>query len=320
MDDEQLYRRAYLREKAARKEAEIILEHKTRALFDSNLELKAANAQLRAHQRQMVKTEKLAALGELAAGVAHEINNPLAFVLSNLNALNRHGKKLIEVALQASKIVDSQFCSLADKESVLLCQMLSEIDINYIANDSQLIFSEVDEGLERVKDIVANLRSFARTQPGDREEVNVTAALESALKIIHNQTKYHCLLAVDMAIESCLRGNTNELIQVFINIVLNAAQAIRKQGNIKIVGREQEKNIVITITDDGIGIPAENLGKVFDPFFTAKPMGEGTGLGLSVSYGIIKSLCGTITVDSEESVGTTFTISLPKEQRGEARF
>lgn len=308
-----LLQQAYRREKRARKETEEILEEKTLELFAANQELKAANEILRKQQRTMVKNEKLAALGELSAGIAHEINNPLAFIISNINTLDEYCTKFTEITHISQQIEHGERYNA--QAAFKLHDLLEQQDINYIINDSRLIFEEVREGLERVKDIVTNLKSFSRTQSSDREITDVRDCLTSALKIANNKVKYHCKVIQEFTDTPSIYCNKNELTQVFLNIIINAAQAIPEQGVITLSTRSSDDYIIIDISDTGIGIPEENLDKIFNPFFTAKPLGVGTGLGLSVSYGIIKDLDGTISAESSPGNGATFTILIPIDQR-----
>jgi signal transduction histidine kinase len=301
---------AYYREKEARKQAEVILEDKTRELFCSNVELKKANEELSRQQAQLVKTEKLAALGTLSAGVAHEINNPLSFVLSNISSLQRYCNKYIDVI----KTIKSANTELPESVAEAFAALEGRRDADYIINDTQVIFSEIDSGLQRVRDIVLNLKSFARTNPSDRSNANINEAIQSALKILNNELKYKCELNVDLQELPLIYCNLNEVSQVFLNIIHNAEQAIKKQGKITIRSWV-DKDIYISIADDGEGMSKETLSQIFNPFYTNKPMGKGTGLGLSVSHGIIEDLGGAIRVESEVGKGTEFTIILPTEQR-----
>ncbi len=301
---------AYYREKEARKQAEMILEDKTRELYISNQELKAANEELSRQQAHMVKTEKLAALGTLSAGVAHEINNPLSFVISNINALKRYCERYITVV----EAVKRSHAELPDTVGQAMASLEKKRDADYIINDTQVIFSEVDSGLKRVSDIVLNLKSFARTNPSDRNNADINEAIRSALKILNNEIKYKCELEVNLQELPEIYCNLNEVSQVFLNIIHNAVQAIKRQGTISISSWYDEA-INITIADDGEGMESETLGQIFNPFYTNKPLGMGTGLGLSVSHGIIEDLGGKISVKSELKKGTEFSIVLPVEQR-----
>ena len=293
MVDKSTYQRAYKLEKEARKEAERILEEKTLELYALNSELEHANKALKKQQSTLIRTEKFAALGQLSAGIAHEINNPLAFVISNMSTLEKYWRALTEK-------IDGQ--SLDDKTRFML-------------EDAMQMFPEMNEGLIRVKDIVVNLKSLARTQPGEMSAVNVNECVESALTILKNETKFHCQIEFKKGDIPLLKGSESELTQVFINLILNAAHAIREAGHdlgkIEISTSCDEPFISISIGDNGIGIPSENIDKIFNPFFTSKPVGEGTGLGLSVSFGIVENLGGTISVESEKGVGATFTVLLP---------
>ena len=301
-DETELYKTAYNREKIARREAEDILEDKTLELYAINRQLQKTNELLRGQQKSLVKTEKLVALGQLSAGVAHEINNPLAFVVSNFNSLKKYFKE-IEQAIENAK---------NNPQDPTFVEFIQSDDFDFIQNDSNLIFNEIHEGLERVKDIVGNLKSFSRTTTTDRSNTTIAEIIESALKLSHNETKYHCQIEINIEDDVPeIYCNKNQLVQVFINLVVNAAQALSKSGNIKIHAHANEDYIVIDVSDTGCGIPADKIDRVFDPFYTSKPLGEGTGLGLSVSYGIIKDMDGTISVESAQGEGSTFTVLLP---------
>jgi two-component system, NtrC family, sensor kinase len=310
MKNSDAFEDAYYREKKARKQAENILEEKTRELYISNQELKVANEELTRQQAQMVKTEKLAALGTLSAGVAHEINNPLSFVISNINALKRYCQRFINV-VDAVKRNQDEF---PESVNQAMADLEKKRDADYIINDTQVIFSEVNSGLKRVSDIVLNLKSFARTNPSDRNHADINEGIRSALKILNNEIKYKCELEVNLQTLPEIYCNLNEVSQVFLNIIHNAVQAIKKQGTIRI-NSWYDQAINITIADDGEGMDKEILAQIFNPFYTNKPLGMGTGLGLSVSHGIIEDLGGRISVKSEINKGTEFTIILPVEQR-----
>lgn len=304
------FEKAYNREKKARKQAEDILEEKSLELYAINKELESANQQLRLQQKNLVKTEKLVAIGQLAAGVAHEVNNPLAFVASNINTLKKY-------CAMFTKVVEVSTDQEQQKENKDLADEINEImrnESDYVINDTQLIFNEVEEGLNRVKDIVSNLRNFSRTKSSDVEDVDVNDCITSALKMLENKTKYHCKMVFNKGELPPIRGNSNKITQVILNIVVNAAQAIKNKGMITITSQDTDGFISVSIEDTGTGIEPKHLEKIFDPFFTAKPIGEGTGLGLSVSFNIIEDMGGTISVESELYKGSTFTILIPTEQ------
>lgn len=305
-DDIELYKKAYEREKLARKETELILEKKTHELFTVNQDLEHRNNLLKRQQKSLVLTEKLAALGQLAAGTAHEINNPLAFVISNIRTLKRYFDNYENLV----GLCRSDPAGVEELE-----RFFSRVDMDYLINDSQLIFGEVQEGLERVRDITTNMKRFSRSQPGDREHCNVQDVVETALKLSKNATKYHCVVVKDFQPTPQIYCNSNELVQVFLNLIINAAQAIKGAGEISIKSFVDDRQIVVDVSDDGCGIDDAHLGKIFDPFFTAKPLGQGTGLGLSVSYGLIKELDGDILVSSTKGEGSSFRVIIPTDQR-----
>jgi len=317
MDDLETYKTAYAREKSARKQSEQILEQKTHELMQSNIELQQLNETLSRQQTQLVQTEKLAALGTLAAGIAHEINNPMAFVASNIQALKRYCTSYVELC----RLVKQNQQSLPDSVSSGLDNIGKKRGVEYVLNDTELIFSEVESGLIRVQDIVSNLKSFARTKPGERHHSDVNEAISSALKILANELRYKCTVTTDLKELPSIYCNPNEVSQVFLNIIHNAAQSIETEGKIDISSRyiEMEAIIQVVIKDTGKGMDEETMAQVFNPFYTNKPMGQGTGLGLSVSHGIIEALGGSIKVTSQPKKGTTFFINFPVEQRSRPR-
>lgn len=293
----ELYKKALEREKLARQQAELILEEKVRDIHLVNEELCEANAKLKSQQKQLIRTEKLASLGVLSAGIAHEINNPLAFIKSNFTTLKRYFE-----AYQVS----------VNKDEVSTQEMRGKpLDFDFISKDTVLIFGEISEGMERVQDIVQELKSFARSKSSDRKLANPNDAFESAIKITYNQLKYKCSLGIKLGDIPEIECNVNELSQVFINMLMNAADAMDESGLIEIRSWFDGTLINFTIQDDGNGIPEEHLDQIFTPFFTAKPVGKGTGLGLSVSFGIIEDLGGNIEVETEVNKGTCFHITLP---------
>ena len=315
MTDQSDYEIAYRREKMARNDAEAILETKTRELYELNEALVSANVTLLTQQEQLVQTEKLASLGSLSAGIAHEINNPLAFVSSNINTLNKYAELYIGLT--------SLLLAIDEPLPLPIASKLQEIqegkrNIGYIINDTRLIFTEVKDGLERVRDIVASLKTFARSNPGDRADADINQAVNDALKILDSELKYRCKIDVQLKPLPPIYCNISEVGQIFINIIMNAYHAVGEDGVIK-VRSDSGDDIRVTIEDNGKGIPDDVLPNIFDPFFTNKPLGEGTGLGLSVSHGIIENLGGRIEVESKVGVGTRFIIIFPIKQRTEVR-
>ena len=274
-------------------------------LAEKNRALEATNAKLREMQTQLVHAEKMAALGQLVAGIAHEINNPLAFVNNNLVTIERDAKDLI-------RGLDAYRSAVANTPELAESLRGMEEDFELPTAQAELMQYVVDsrEGLERVKNIVINLRNFSRIDEGDTKDVDLIEGIESTLKIIAHLMKdrvdvekhYETLPRVE-----CYPGLLN---QVFMNLLVNATQAIPERGRITIRATSADGKVRIAITDTGCGMTPEVKQKIFDPFFTTKPVGAGTGLGLSTSYGIMQKHGGQILVDSTPGQGSTFTVVL----------
>lgn len=289
-----------------------------------NTELLASNHKLEQAQIQLLQSEKMASIGLLAAGVAHEINNPIGFVSSNLYALERYVKELLEL-LDAYEQLEtlvhpSQPGAEALASSVVpllagLRSLKEHIDLQFLREDAINLLSESHEGTARVKNIVQSLKDFAHaSHEDDWDFANIHTGLESTLKVVWNELKYKCEVVKDygqLPLVQCLLSQLN---QVFMNLLINAAQAIEEKGIITIRTGTQEQEVWIDIADTGKGIPAEQLSHIFDPFFTTKPIGKGTGLGLSVSYSIVHKHHGRIEVHSEVGKGSTFRVYLPVTQ------
>lgn len=313
-----LLEKAIKREQKARSEAEFLLEKKTCELIDINQQLSKMHSDLLVHQRQLISTEKLAALGELAAGIMHEVNNPLAFVSSNIGTLKDYCRLFMGLTETVYKLdKENSISTLLETESIKTMRME---DVPYILQDANSIFVEVKDGLERIRDIVSHLKDFARTKPGDRSELDVNEVIDSSLKIAHNKLKYNFDVEVCFGEVPLIHGNKNELSQVLLNLLINASQAVETgRGKIKVTSCSDGSKIYLAVADNGKGISSENLDRIFNPFYTTKPVGEGTGLGLSVSAKIIDSLGGEIRVESEVGKGSCFTVVIPVEQRLDER-
>ncbi|MCE5271662.1 HAMP domain-containing protein [bacterium] len=301
------------------------MEHELK-LHSENLEKKVAERteeillaydKLKQAQSQVLQSEKMASIGQLAAGVAHEINNPVGFVKSNLGTLAEY-MEILKKALEhygslAERIKQGLACdSEAVREVLEQIEALDrEEDLNYILSDLDALIRESSEGVQRVKEIVQNLKSFARVDESESKEADLNEGIEATLKVVWNELKYKTTVIKNLHPLPIIRCNPGQLNQVFMNLLVNAAQAIPERGEIRIDTEATDSEIVIRISDTGTGIPEENISKLFDPFFTTKEVGKGTGLGLSISYGIIQKHNGTIEVDSRLGEGTTFTIRLP---------
>ena len=258
-------------------------------------------AELRDTRQQLQHTDKLASLGLLAAGVAHEINNPISFLGSNMNALKRLFHDQQEVIARGEAIAARHGTAplVPAAEAQSQAQEISEI------------LEESQEGLERVRQIVQDLRNFSRTGDASMQMTDLHQCLDSTLNILRNEFRHKADLVKiygELPLVECVTGQIN---QVFMNLLVNAAQAIEKKGRISIHTGHVDEQVFVRIEDNGSGISEASLHRIFDPFFTTKPMGSGTGLGLSLSYGIIQRHHGRIDVASTPGTGTCFTIWLP---------
>jgi two-component system, NtrC family, sensor kinase len=278
-----------------------------RELWKTNMELAAANLKLQQTQSIMVQQEKLASIGQLAAGVAHEINNPLGFLKSNYAVLEKTvrtiGKMREDLKAVGIPAVDA---------------IVNRPDIVLAFEDFDELFSESAEGLARIMRIVSNLRSFSRVdQSGEQELFDVNAGIESTLIVASNELKYVAETEKKLGELPKIMAKGGEINQVVLNLLVNAAQAIESQkrpekGLIRIETALRNEKVLIVVSDDGPGIPQNIRTKIFDPFFTTKEPGKGTGLGLSISYDIIVAKHGgSLRCDSEPGMGTVFTIELP---------
>ncbi len=307
--------RALTREKLIRRQAEQLLEDKARELYETNLTLQNQYASLKEAQAQLVQSEKMASLGVLAAGVAHEINNPIGFVMSNLNTLADYVRIFTKLCEEYRLWQQAALAGDAGNVSQIgarIEQIRKREQPDLIAEDVDQLLAESSEGLHRVKDIVQNLRTFARLDEADVREVDLNDGIEATLKMVWNELKYKCQLHKRLDPLPTLRCYAGQLNQVVMNLLVNAAQAIPERGEITVHTYATDDDIFIEVSDTGHGIPAENIPKLFQPFFTTKPIGKGTGLGLSIAYGIVEKHHGTITVESQVGVGSTFIIRLPR--------
>jgi two-component system, NtrC family, sensor kinase len=264
-------------------------------------------------QQQLLQSEKMASVGQLAAGVAHEINNPIGFVNSNMSSLQGYISTLIDV-IEQYKNFHSQLALSNDKLN-LIADIDKKADLAYIQQDIHNLFAESTDGLGRVKDIVQSLKDFARIGSNEWADADIHHGLDSTLNIVKNEIKYKAVIEKNYGTIPRVYCIISQLNQVFMNLFINAAHAIQEKGTITISTgveiKEGAEWVWIKVKDTGSGIAPENKHRIFDPFFTTKPIGSGTGLGLSLSYGIIKNHHGHIDVESEVGKGACFTIVLP---------
>ena len=298
--------------KYANRNLERRVDERTKELLDKTNELQVTHQELKVSHTQLLQSEKMASIGHLAAGVAHEINNPVGYVYSNLSTLSEYISELLEILDCYSFIepyVDSEHQTLTDVK-----KLKEKYDLEYLREDLFNLVAESREGMNRVKEIVQSLKDFSHVDRSEFELINLHRGMDSTLNIINNEIKYKVKVVKnygELPDVECFPGQIN---QVFMNLLINAAHAMDKEGQITITTEVEDQFAKISIEDNGSGIKSENLNHIFDPFFTTKSVGKGTGLGLSLSYGIIQKHGGDIRVESEVGVGTSFTILLPIAQ------
>ena len=272
-------------------------------------DLSELNLKLKETQGQLLQSEKLASIGQLAAGVAHEINNPIGFVYSNLGTLQRYLTDLLGL-ITAYESAESNIADAAVVEK--LQAMKKKADLVFLREDITALMSESRDGITRVKDIVQNLKDFSHADAGDEWHwATLQQGLDSTLNIVWNELKYKCEVVKEYAVIPDIECLPSQLNQVFMNMLVNAGHAIEERGTITIRTGTEQDQVWVEIEDTGKGIEPQNLKRIFDPFFTTKPVGTGTGLGLSLTYNIVQKHNGRLEVDSVVGQGTRFRIWLP---------
>jgi len=313
-----------VREKTAalaryREHLEQLVDERTAELTSANEAMQASHQELLDSHRELAEThqqllhaEKLASIGQLAAGVAHEINNPIAFVNSNLSTMDGYVKgllSLIDTYERQESLLRGHPAAIQEIEAVK-----QAVELDYVKGDVAALLSESMHGLERVKKIVQALKEFSHVGDTDWQHADVHRGLDSTLNVVWNELKYKAEVRKEYGSLPKIECLPSELNQVFMNLLVNAGHAIAKNGVITLRTGCEENGVWIEIADTGSGIDSEHLQRIFDPFFTTKPVGQGTGLGLSLSYGIVQKHHGSIEVASDPGQGTTFRIHLPIEQ------
>ena len=290
------------------------IARRTQALSEKNDLLEQSNKELKETQQQLFQAEKMASVGQLAAGVAHEINNPVGFVSSNLNTLTDY-LSMFQILMTLVKKLQPDADIEAQKALITeIHQFYAQHDFDFISEDVTPLIEESVEGLARVSEIVKGLKVFSRIDSDEKQWFDLNHCLNTTLTMVNNKLKYICKVEKQFADLPRVYFNVGKLTQVFTNLLINAGQAIEatgKQGVISVHTYLQGKQVIVDITDTGCGISEENLEKLFNPFFTTKPEGQGTGLGLSITYGIIQEHGGSIEVTSKEGEGSRFIITLP---------
>ncbi len=265
-------------------------------------------------QAQLIQAEKLASLGQMAAGLAHEINNPVSYVASNLRALEGYALAVGPLLRMLREIVKAPGTgphTLPAEQLARMRQLWEQGDLDELLSDMPELIQESLTGTRRIKEIAQSLRTFAREDDGQPQSMDLNEELESTLRMVWNELKYKCEVKRDFGRLPRITGFPTQLVQVFTNLLLNAAHAIESRGEIHIRTRQEGDEAVVEISDTGKGMTAETLSKIFTPFFTTKPRGQGTGLGLSISRDLITRHGGRIDVRSEPGKGSTFILHLP---------
>jgi PAS domain S-box-containing protein len=295
----------------------LVVAHDITQLKTQELELiqtledqRKLNRLLEEAQSQLIQSEKMASIGQLAAGIAHEINNPIAFVNSNIGTLSDYVANLLKM-LTAYQQEEG---SLSPERSSELAKLREVLDITYLSGDVHVLLKESLEGLQRVRKIVADLKDFAHVGETKFQFANLENGLDSTLNVVWNELKYKADVIKEYAGIPEIECIPSQLNQVFMNLLVNAAQSIAQHGRITVRTAFNEKNLWIEIEDTGSGISPEHLSRIFEPFFTTKPVGKGTGLGLSLAYGIVNKHGGQITVSSEKGGGSLFRVILPLQR------
>lgn len=270
--------------------------------------IQQTNVRLEEAQNQLLQAEKMASIGQLAAGVAHEINNPIGFVSSNLSSLRGYVEPLFRLL---ELLQETPQGSLPPAISDELAALSKHIDLEFIGEDLPQLLNESEDGLARVKKIVQDLKDFSRVDHADWQDADLNAGLDSTLNVVMNEVKYKAEVKKEYGDLPPVRCIAAQLNQVFMNLIVNAAHAIPQRGLITLKTQAQGDWVCIEVRDTGTGMPEDVKRRIFEPFFTTKPVGQGTGLGLSLSFSIVQKHGGRIEVESEPGVGTTFQVWIP---------
>jgi signal transduction histidine kinase len=304
---------------ASRKLIEEAMQQRLQEVTELNIQLHEAQGRLVQSQQQLLQNEKLASIGQLAAGVAHEINNPIGYVFSNIGTLQNYIDDLLTL-IDASVKAESEIASAATRAE--LAGLRKRIDLDYLKSDVLDLMRESREGIERVRKIVQDLKDFSHVDAtADWQWVDLRRGLESTLNIVNNEIKYKADVIKEFGELPQIQCMPSQLNQVFMNLFVNAAHAMpdNVRGTITVRTGQRDHEVWIEVSDTGSGMPPEVMQRIFEPFFTTKPIGKGTGLGLSLSFGIVKKHNGRIEVSSTPGAGTTFRVILPISQTDETR-
>lgn len=262
-------------------------------------ELEKANREIQETQGQLIQSAKMVSLGQLVAGVAHELNNPIGFIYSNMNHLREYSEKLV-------KLVET-----AENNPKNLHEVKKETDYDYIVDDMPKLIKSCEDGARRVRDIVVDLRNFSRADEAEKRDYDLEEGLDNTLHLLAGEYKNRIQVHKNYSGIPKIKCYANQINQAFMNILSNAIQAVESKGEIWVSTKKTNSEILISIRDSGKGIPEKIKDKIFDPFFTTKNVGQGTGLGLSITYGIIQRHNGDIEVKSKDGEGTEFILHFP---------
>lgn len=283
------------------------------SLLDVNSKLKQANEHLAQQQAHLVHSEKMASVGMLASGVAHEINNPLFFVESNLTTLNDYItiiESMISLYENLCVSVNSPDLDMLSALAAVRAESQGK-DLDFVLEDTQHLVAETREGVSRIKAIVKSLKEFSHVDIGGVTDADLNLIVENSIALISHELSERCEVVLDCQNLPKVVCNAGEIGQVLIHMLVNASHAIQDSGQIRVQSYAEDSEVFLVIEDSGQGIDPSDLSHIFDPFFTTKPVGKGVGLGLSIAYGIIRKHNGSISVESEVGRGTKFTIRLP---------
>lgn len=292
-----------------------------RVLLERSIDISAREyndkiEQIKSLQSSVIYNEKMAGIGQLSAGIAHEINNPLGFIRSNIETLSKYLIKINQLNEFNNKLLDAQDAKEMEQIVLEIKNYVENSKLKIIFEDMNVLIDETLTGISRITEIVKSLLSFSRKiNSNDLEDYDLNKGIEDTLVIAFNEIKYYATVTKELGEIPIIKAKSGEINQVILNILINAVHAIKSQninGKITVKTYSDDKFVNCEITDNGCGIPKENLQRIFDPFFTTKPVGTGTGLGLSISYDIIVNKHnGKLNVNSIPSKGTSFIISLP---------
>jgi two-component system NtrC family sensor kinase len=275
-------------------------------------ELESTNMTLKRTQREVIHVEKMAAVGQLAAGIAHEINNPLSFVSSNIRTIEKYCRTLSGFILEC---YNALLChGGAERQQTLeTVQRQYESKINYVLTDAKDVYKDLLDGCHRIEEIVSSLKLFARQDDPGFIDINVNECVELALKVVWNELKYKAQVQTELASLPTIYGHQGQISQVVANLLVNAAQAIEDSGNIMVSTAVWDHCVVLTVSDTGMGMDDATKTQIMEPFFTTKEPGLGTGRGLSILHTIVETHSGWVEVESTLGEGSTFRVFLPYE-------